>query len=198
LTETSPARTLAAYADALHAALASARFTDGSGRALDVETWLDRAAGLLRVLRERHGCLYVIGNGGSAAVAAHTVTDFLHLGRLRATTIHDASLLTCMTNDYGYEEAYARILSRWTCPGDALVAISSSGRSANIRNAAAAVRALGGTVITLSGFAADNPLRALGDLNGWLDAGDYGLVEIGHQLVLHVLASRLQPADERR
>ena len=48
----------------------------------------------------------------------------------------------------------------------------------------------GGAVITLSGFAADNPLRALGDFNVWLDSIDYGFVEIGHQFVLHNVADR--------
>ena len=75
-------------------------------------------------------------------------------------------------------------------PGDALVAISSSGKSPNICNAAAQVRGSGGTVITLSGFASDNPLRRLGDINIWLDSTDYGFVEIGHQFVLHNVADR--------
>ena len=61
---------------------------------------------------------------------------------------------------------------------------------ADIRNAAAQMTSSGGTVITLSGFASDNPLRALGDINIWLDATDYGFVEIGHQFVLHNVADR--------
>jgi D-sedoheptulose 7-phosphate isomerase len=75
---------------------------------------------------------------------------------------------------------------------DALIAISSSGQSANIRNAAAEMRRLGGKVVTLSGFKGDNPLRALGDFNIWLDSTDYGMVEIGHQFVLHNLADRIR------
>jgi D-sedoheptulose 7-phosphate isomerase len=48
----------------------------------------------------------------------------------------------------------------------------------------------GGRVITLSGFAADNPLRTLGDINIWLNSKNYGLVEIGHQFILHNLSDR--------
>ena len=95
-----------------------------------------------------------------------------------------------MANDYGYENAFARLVKQMAKPGDALVAISSSGRSLNIRNAAVEATASGCTVITLSGFAADNPLRALGDINVWLGSSDYGFVEIGHQFVLHNVADR--------
>lgn len=71
-----------------------------------------------------------------------------------------------------------------------LIAISSSGNSENIRNAATLMTNCGGTVITLSGFAVDNPLRSLGDINIWLDSRDYGLVEIGHQFILHNMSDR--------
>jgi D-sedoheptulose 7-phosphate isomerase len=54
------------------------------------------------------------------------------------------------------------------------------------------MRGLGGATITLSGFKRDNPLRALGDTNIWLDSTDYGMVEIGHQFVLHNVADRLR------
>ena len=81
-------------------------------------------------------------------------------------------------------------------PNDMLIGISSSGNSQNIRNAAAKIRELGGSAITLSGFAFDNPLRKLGDLNVWLDSRDYGMVEIGHQFVLHNIADRLRLENE--
>ena len=54
------------------------------------------------------------------------------------------------------------------------------------------MRELGGTAITLSGFKSDNPLRSLGDTNIWLDSTDYGMVEIGHQFVLHNVADRIR------
>ena len=160
------------------------------GAAFDLESGIKAIVKALAGVRERQGSVYIIGNGGSAAVAAHVTIDFVNVAKLRAYTLHDASLLTCMANDYGYENAFARLLKQLAKPGDALVAISSSGRSANIRNAAAQVTENGGTVITLSGFAADNPLRTLGDLNVWVNSTDYGFVEIGHQFILHNVADR--------
>ncbi len=141
-------------------------------------------------VRDDRGSVYVIGNGGSAAIASHVANDLINVVKLRATTLHDSSLLSCMANDYGYENAFSRVLGQMANPGDVLIAISSSGRSMNIRNAAAQMVDIGGTVITLSGFAPDNPLRSLGDVNVWLDSSDYGLVEVGHQFVLHNISDR--------
>ena len=176
----------------LQAVLAATQVTDREGVARDAEAALSQLVRSLEELRARGSRLYVVGNGGSAGVASHAATDFLNVGKLRASTLHDPSLLTCMSNDYGYEAAFARILGTLVAPGDMLIAISSSGQSANIRNAAAEMRKLRGIVVTLSGFKPGNPLRTLGDTNFWLDSGDYGMVEIGHQFILHNIADRLR------
>jgi D-sedoheptulose 7-phosphate isomerase len=171
--------------------------TDRAGKRMDVEDSLVDMVGRLRELRQARNSLYVAGNGGSAAVAAHAVTDFLNVGQLRAQTLHDSSLLTCMANDYGYEHAFARILSVLAQRADALILISSSGKSPNVCNAAEKMSGIGGAVITLSGFAPDNRLRSLGDINIWLDSRDYAMVEIGHQFVLHNVSDRLLPAKKQ-
>lgn len=163
--------------------------------ALGIEPGIAAGMEALAQARRSKNSVYVIGNGGSAAVAAHTVNDFLNVAKLRAFTLHDSSLLTCMANDYGYENAYARILAQVGMPDDLLIAISSSGNSKNIRNAAAQATAGGMFVITLTGFASDNPLRSLGDVNFWLDSRNYGQVEIGHQFLLHNMADRFGAND---
>jgi D-sedoheptulose 7-phosphate isomerase len=182
--------TLAARLAQFGAIVGGCEIRDRKGFDLGIEEGIAAVAKILAGVRSNNGAVYVIGNGGSAGIASHVITDFVNVAKLRAYTLHDPSLLTCMANDYGYENAFARLLKQMAKSGDALVAISSSGRSANIRNAAAQMAESGGTVITLSGFAADNPLRALGDLNVWLDSTDYGFVEIGHQFVLHNVADR--------
>jgi D-sedoheptulose 7-phosphate isomerase len=188
----SASMTLASRGAELQAILSAAEVTDLEGVRRDAERAIAELVGLLNDLRQRGGRLYVIGNGGSAGVASHAVTDFLNVGKLRAATLHEPSLLTCMSNDYGYDHAFARIVSTLATSGDMLIAISSSGQSANIRNAAAEMRRQGGAVVTLSGFKRDNPLRCLGRVNFWLDSSDYGMVEIGHQFVLHNIADRLR------
>jgi D-sedoheptulose 7-phosphate isomerase len=177
---------------ALQQVIASAEVTDMEGMRRDTESAVSDLVAMLTEMRSRGGRLYLVGNGGSAGVASHAVTDFLNVGKLKAATLHEPALLTCMSNDYGYEAAFARILATLASPGDILIAISSSGQSANIRNAAAQIRRSRGKAVTLSGFKRDNPLRSLGDVNFWLDSNDYGMVEIGHQFILHNVADRLR------
>lgn len=123
--------------------IASVEITDKAGSRRQTEESMVSLVALLKDLRQRGGYLYFVGNGGSAGVASHAVTDFLNVGKLRATTLHESALLTCMSNDYGYEAAFARIISTVASPKDVLIAIRSSGQSRNIRNAATAMRELG-------------------------------------------------------
>lgn len=170
--------------------LESSKITDLNGSVLDLEAGLNSVCDVLSEARNNRSTVFIIGNGGSAAIASHAVIDFVNVAKLRAFTLHEPSVLTCIANDYGYEYSYSRLLEQMAKPGDVLIAISSSGRSPNIRNAAAQVAALGGKVITLSGFMHDNPLRTQGLFNIWLDACDYGLVEVGHQFILHNVSDR--------
>ena len=118
------------------ALLSRSEITGKNGTELGIEPGMAAVMQLLGQAQRDKRSVYVIGNGGSASIASHTVNDFVNVAKLRAYTIHDSSLLTCMANDYGYENAYARILSEVANPKDVLIAISSSGNSKNIRNAA--------------------------------------------------------------
>jgi D-sedoheptulose 7-phosphate isomerase len=134
------------------------------------------------------GRIYLIGNGGSAAIASHICTDLLKRGH-SAFTLTDPAVLTCFSNDYSYAEAYEAQLERhWTQSGT-LVAISSSGKSDNIVNAAHYAKKARMTVVTLSGFKPDNPLRSIGDVNYWVPSDNYGVVEIAHLTILHSLVN---------
>lgn len=164
--------------------------TDKDGVTDEIEVSIAAFCDRLTEMRKNGRNLYLVGNGGSAGVAGHAVTDFFNVAKLRAITLHESSLLTCMANDFGYENAFARMLAQMVNPGDVVIAISSSGKSMNIRNAAMQAAQNGGMVVTLSGFARDNPLRSMGEINFWLDSCSYGLVEIGHQFILHNISDR--------
>ena len=73
-----------------------------------------------------------IGNGGSAAIANHQAIDFTNSGKFRAMTFNESSALTCIANDYGYDQVFAHPIRTFAEEGDMLVAISSSGKSKNI------------------------------------------------------------------
>jgi D-sedoheptulose 7-phosphate isomerase len=166
------------------------KVTDTQKQPCDLEVEIASLYERLSQLKYDNRSLYIIGNGGSAGVAAHAVTDFFNVAKVRATTLHESSLLTCMANDFGYENALARMLMQLLNPGDIVIAISSSGNSMNIRNAATTASGKGAHVVTLTGFSAENPLRDLGHTNIWLDSHDYGFVEVGHQFILHNIADR--------
>jgi D-sedoheptulose 7-phosphate isomerase len=126
----------------------------------------------------------VAGNGGSAAIASHCAIDFTKAAGLRCLTLSDASMITCLANDYGYEHWLERALASHADAGDGVILISSSGQSKNMLHAARYAAANGMTVVTFTGFASDNPLRALGQLNCWVDSRVYNVVETLHQMWL--------------
>ena len=131
--------------------------------------------------------LIFVGNGGSAAIASHMATDYSKNGNIRSLALNDGSMLTCLGNDLGYERVFSKQIELHARPGDLLIAISSSGRSANILKAVDAARDSKCKVVTLSGFSADNPLRRLGDINFYIDSDLYGFVEIGHLTICHAI-----------
>src|ERR1700688_408956 len=78
--------------------------------------------------------LVFVGNGGSAAIASHMATDYSKNGDVRAMALNDTSMLTCLGNDLGYDRVFAKQIELYARADDLVVAISSSGRSANILN----------------------------------------------------------------
>jgi D-sedoheptulose 7-phosphate isomerase len=184
--------TLMEEAGQFQAVVEKAEFSDHEGNALDYKEGVQKNLRMLEGLRDRGGNLFLVGNGGSAGVVSHILTDFINVNKLNARTLHESSLLSCMSNDYGYENSFSEPLSTLAREKDLLIAVSSSGRSPNIHNAVKSVKKVGGNAITLSGFGEDNPLRSMGDLNIWLDSTSYGLVEIGHLFYLHYLSGHLK------
>lgn len=155
------------------------------GRVIPPEAGIAQAATLSQATADRGKKLLFVGNGGSASIASHMSQDFTKCGGVRAVCFNDASLLTCLANDYSYAEAFGKAVTSYGDPGDLLIAISSGGRSENILQAVAAARAKGIGVVTLSGFASDNQLVNLGDLNFHVASDRYGPVEIAHLAIIH-------------
>lgn len=156
---------------------------------LDLEDGVRRAVDRILAVKAPNKVM-LVGNGGSAAIARHMHNDLVKCVGVRAQVFFDVPLLTAITNDDGYEQVFEQPIRQWTDPGDVLVAISSSGRSENILRAARAAREAGADVIAISGFDADNPLRAMGSPSFWVDSHDYGAVESSHTILTHYLTDR--------
>src|SRR5271156_2912513 len=128
------------YIGTLANVMRGAEVTDLASKKLTLESgceWVRKAA------HEAHNAgnkIIFIGNGGSAGIASHLAIDFSKNGELRAQAFNDPSALTCLGNDLGYENVFAKQIDFHARPGDVLIAISSSGRSRNIVAAVAAAR----------------------------------------------------------
>lgn len=185
---------LPVFIDALRQVLPLIEVTDGRRLPLDLAEGFDRTLGWLDEMKRAGGKVIFVGNGGSAAIASHQAVDYWKNGGVRAISFNDPALLTCIGNDFGFEHVFAKPIEMFADPDDVAIVISSSGRSANMLNAAQAARLKTRRVITMSGFTADNPLRGLGDLNFYVPAQAYGLVEITHLSICHGIADRLMGA----
>jgi D-sedoheptulose 7-phosphate isomerase len=152
---------------------------------------LELAADLINRVPPQGKKVILAGNGASAAIASHVSVDLTKTAGVRAVTFNDDDLITCFANDYGYAHWVEKALEHYADPGDVAILISSSGMSPNIVNAASKAKAMGLSVITLSGFDRENRLTKLGDLNFWIDSKEYNIVETVHQTWLLALVDKL-------
>lgn len=153
-----------------------------------VEDQINQAVQLVKKSKR----IFFIGNGGSNSICSHMMEDYMKIAGFPTFAFSDAALITCFANDYGYENAMAEWLKVHFNSDDLLVAISSSGKSANILNAVETSKNRQGNVITLSGFKEDNPLSSKGDINFHVAIENFGIVECYHQIILHVILDSLK------
>ena len=163
------------------------------GDATDLKAMLDyvacqELAEMLRMIlhtSEEGGVIWTIGNGGSAANAAHIAEDLGLVGVEAISLASDAARLTALANDFGYENVFSNQLEVLGKPGDMLLAFSVSGNSANIVQAlksapdgvkkAAMLGMDGGVARRYVSHAVVVP------------SSDFGLVESAHALLCHIL-----------
>jgi D-sedoheptulose 7-phosphate isomerase len=151
------------------------------------EEAFERVQNDVRTATAKGNTIFFIGNGGSAAIASHMAADYCKAGGFRARALNDAATLTCLANDVGYVNVFSQQIAWQAREGDMLVAISSSGKSNNILRAVEAAHSKGCKVVTVSGFAPNNPLRERGDLNFYVASDKYGIVEVAHHAILHAI-----------
>jgi D-sedoheptulose 7-phosphate isomerase len=188
MSDTSPGAIAATYFDSLRKIL----------DAIDLDA-VERVVRTLRQVRDRAGTVYVAGNGGSAATATHWVNDLCKATRterglpIKAISLTDnASFLTALANDEGYDRVFAGQLENFATPGDVLILISASGNSPNLVRAVETARERGVRSIALLGFDG-GVLKERADDFVWLptEIGAYGLAETGHCVVTDVITTCL-------
>jgi D-sedoheptulose 7-phosphate isomerase len=142
------------------------------------------------------GRLYTFGNGGSAADAQHLAAEFV--GRYRrerpplpavALTV-DPSVITCIGNDYAYEDVFARQVQALVTDRDMVIAFSTSGRSPNVVRGLATASARGATTVLFGGVAG-GPAREHVDHALLVPSSATARIQEMHLLMLHVLSERV-------
>ena len=127
----------------------------------------------------------IFGNGGSAAIASHFSVDITKNAGIRCVNFNESDLLTCFSNDFGYERWVEKCIDFYGDPGDALILISSSGESKNMLNAIkAADKKKIKNIITFTGNKKNNSLNKLGSINFWVNSKAYNHIENTHQILL--------------
>ncbi|WP_435878871.1 PfkB family carbohydrate kinase [Streptomyces klenkii] len=164
-----------------------------------VANWGSRLARL----RSKGRRLLVAGNGGSAAEAQHLTAELV--GRFRterspisALALHaETSSVTAISNDYGYEEVFARQVRAHARPGDIVLLMSGSGRSPNLLRAAEAAREAGAVTWALTG-PAPNPLATLVDEAVTVTARSLSTVQECHLVAVHLMCAAVDAAVAAR
>ena len=171
------------YADALRSALMT---VDAAA--------LEHARELLEAAARNGKRIFAVGNGGSAAIADHLCCDLTKGTHVHGHPIVDTTSMTsnvalysAIANDFGFENVFATQISFIGRQGDVLIAISSSGNSPNILAALKMAQGIDMATIGLSGFTGGLVARTA-QVSLHIDACNYGIVEDGHQALMHVLA----------
>ena len=135
--------------------------------------------------KKNNAKIMIFGNGGSAAIASHASVDLTKNANIRSVNFNEADLITCFSNDYGYERWIEKAIHFYADSKDVLILISSSGKSQNMLKACeAAKNKKMSKIITFTGHDKDNPLSKLGDINFWINSKAYNFVENIHQVWL--------------
>ena len=155
-------------------------------------------ADLLRSVFDAGGLLATAGNGGSAAEALHLAEELIGRYRAdrpprRAVCLNaDPTALTCIANDYGFEHIFSRQCEALLRPDDALVVLSTSGRSPNLVRAAEAAQRIGARVVGLLGRDG-GPCRVQCDRAVVIPLEDSAHIQEAHQVVMHLWCEALEP-----
>lgn len=169
-----------------HAALTALLADEGM-----LET-IARAGALIAASQRAGGAVYSCGNGGSLCDAMHFAEEMTGRYRqdrrpYRAAAISDVSHMACVGNDYGYEHVFSRWVAGMGREGDVLLAITTSGTSANIVEAAREAKRRGMRVIALTGRAG-SAITELADVAVVTPAGRWAdRVQELHIKVIHIL-----------
>ena len=157
----------------------------------NIETGISKLVDIFLRIKNDNKSIVFIGNGGSAAIAIHMTSDFLKNGGMKTISFYNPATLTCLGNDYSYEDVFSKQVENILREGDMLIAISSSGMSANIVKAIKAAHDKKVKVMSFTGFDESNICRSNADISLYVPSHKYGIVESIHNLILQEIVDRI-------
>ena len=130
--------------------------------------------------------IITFGNGGSITSASHFAVDITKVLSKKSLSLNDSDLITCYSNDYGYENFVKQAINSHYIKNDLVVLISVSGESKNIISAAKFCKKNKLNLITLSCFKKKNSLSKINKdgINFYIDTLSYNIAEISHLIIL--------------
>ena len=145
---------------------------------------LERFYNLIIQTSKSKGKVLIFGNGANASNASHFATDMTKNAKIKTLAISDANLITCFSNDYGFEKWIKKTIEYYSNKNDLVILLSASGESKNLVNAAKACKKLNVKCLSITGFKKRNSLSKFVELNLWIDSKSYNLIEIAQATIL--------------
>ncbi len=183
------------YSDSIVNSIRSTIVTE-NGNELSFDDGLEKLCELSDTLQKANKNQYLIGNGASAAFADHMALDWTKNGGVKTYSFNGISQLTAIANDTGSENLFSKPLEWYAERKDLLLVISSSGNSQNIISAVNTALKKEMYIVTFTGLKPDNQVRAMGNLNFYISAKTYGIVECVHQIILHMWLDKFMNIKE--
>ena len=133
-------------------------------------------------IKKKEGIIYFFGNGGSQSTASHASLDFNKNAKISSKHFNDPTMITCFSNDYGYEKVLKKIVDFYITKKDCVILISVSGNSKNLVNAAKICKDKKIKLITFTGNSKKNKLKSVNrdGVNFFVNHKGYNIVESVH------------------
>ena len=130
--------------------------------------------------------IFVFGNGGSSSTANHFANDMTKNAKIKTLSFSNDNLITCYSNDYGFENWIKKVLENYAKPNDLAIFISASGNSENVVRGARFCRSRNIKSYSLTGLKKNNKLNSISDNFFWINSSSYNQIEIIHHMILLV------------
>jgi len=154
---------------------------------------LNASTNLIEKTIKKNNTIFICGNGGSAAISNHFICDAFKNLRVNTNFLpkvyslnSNNELISAISNDISFDKIFVFQLESLFKKGDILIAISSSGNSKNVINAAQYVKKKGGKTISITGFTGGK-LKKITDFSLHVNVDNYGISEDSAHLLMHII-----------